>query len=95
MGWKFAFLKRMSTGKILEFVFKIWFLFAQDYSVQEYKKYLVDPAKIVVSIPAFGRSYTLANPESHLLGAKANDSGAPGPYTRTPGWISFNEVKFL
>jgi hypothetical protein len=62
--------------------------------VLEYKKYLVDLAKIVVSIPAYGRSYTLADPGLHQLGSKANASGAPGPYTRISGWLSFNEVRF-
>ncbi|XP_059469662.1 probable chitinase 10 [Neocloeon triangulifer] len=69
-----------------------WGYYNVNTSVYEHIKYQVDPAKIVLSVPAYGRSYTLVDPDSHTLGSKASAPGAAGPYTRTPGWISFNEL---
>ncbi|XP_065351590.1 chitinase-3-like protein 1 [Cloeon dipterum] len=63
-----------------------------NHSVFEHIKYGVDQAKIVVSVPAYGRSYTLANPASNSLGSVASAPGAAGPYTRISGWLSFNEL---
>jgi chitinase len=63
--------------------------------LQEYLKRDVDPSKLVLSVPAYGHSYTLVDPELHGLGEEAVSVGTPGPYTRSPGVLSFHEVSFF
>lgn len=51
----------------------------------------LDPEKLVVGIPFYGRSFTLAGKEKGL-GAPAKGAGKAGPFTRQDGTIGYNEV---
>ncbi|XP_015585084.1 acidic mammalian chitinase isoform X2 [Cephus cinctus] len=51
-----------------------------------------DPKKIVLGIPLYGRTFTLANPENNTPGSTANGPGIAGPYTREAGFIGYNEL---
>ncbi|XP_076659481.1 chitinase-3-like protein 1 [Halictus rubicundus] len=48
--------------------------------------------KLVVGIPSYGRSFTLANPGNNDVGAPTTGAGAAGPYTRQPGMLGYNEI---
>ena len=40
----------------------------------------------------YGRSFTLADPSKHEIGAPFTGPGSPGPYTREGGILGFNEI---
>jgi chitinase len=48
--------------------------------------------KLLVGIPLYGRTYILADPQNHGLGASIIANGTAGPYTREPGFLSYYEV---
>jgi chitinase len=48
--------------------------------------------KIVLGLPSYGRTYTLANPSSSGLGAPVYGTGNPGPYTQESGFLGYNEI---
>ncbi|CAF0915702.1 unnamed protein product [Rotaria sp. Silwood1] len=47
--------------------------------------------KIIIGIPAYGRSFTLSSRQTSLH-APANGPGYPGRYTKTRGFLSYYEV---
>ncbi|XP_035906232.1 chitotriosidase-1-like [Anopheles stephensi] len=47
--------------------------------------------KLVLGIPLYGRSFTLANAENSQIGAPAVGGGTAGPYTRQSGVMGYNE----
>ncbi|CAF1022242.1 unnamed protein product [Adineta ricciae] len=51
----------------------------------------VPRGKIVIGIPAYGRSYTLSS-EQKGLHSPTNGPGYPGQYTKTRGFLSYYEV---
>lgn len=53
-----------------------------------------DRAKIILGLPAFGRSFKLANKNDYQLMASANGPGPAGPYSAEEGMLTYLEVKF-
>ncbi|UJR30602.1 hypothetical protein I4U23_018127 [Adineta vaga] len=51
----------------------------------------VSREKLIIGIPAYGRSYTLST-EQKGLHAPTNGPGYPGQYTKTRGFLSYYEV---
>ncbi|XP_050423223.1 probable chitinase 10 [Adelges cooleyi] len=51
-----------------------------------------DPAKIVLGLPFYGQSYTLASSSEHGLGDPAKGPGIPGEYTQQPGMLAYYEI---
>ena len=51
--------------------------------------------KLVVGLPTYGRSFTLANPNLTDIGAPSVKGGSPGSFTREAGFLSFFEVSIL
>ncbi|XP_052893340.1 chitotriosidase-1 [Anopheles moucheti] len=47
--------------------------------------------KLVLGIPLYGRSFTLANAANSQTGAATVGGGTAGPYTREPGVMGYNE----
>lgn len=47
--------------------------------------------KLVLGIPLYGRSFTLANAANSEIGAPATGGGTAGPYTRQAGVMGYNE----
>jgi chitinase len=45
-----------------------------------------------LGVPAFGRTYTLQNPNKHDVGAPVKGWGEAGPFTQVQGFLGFNEV---
>ncbi|XP_078035249.1 chitotriosidase-1 isoform X3 [Augochlora pura] len=48
--------------------------------------------KLVVGIPSYGRTFTLANPNNNDIGAPTYGPGTAGPYTREAGMLGYNEI---
>ncbi|XP_075557071.1 uncharacterized protein LOC142589533 [Dermacentor variabilis] len=48
--------------------------------------------KLVLGVPFYARSYTLANPRLNYIGAPAKGKGEPGPVTATPGTLAYYEI---
>lgn len=48
--------------------------------------------KLVLGMPTYGRSFTLASSSDTGVGAPATGPGAPGPFTREAGLLAFYEV---
>lgn len=51
----------------------------------------VDKAKLSISVPFYGRSFSLLSEDNNKLGAPAK-AGIGGPFTKSPGTIGYNEV---
>lgn len=47
--------------------------------------------KVVMGIPTYGRSFTLASAET-AVGAPASGPGATGPITKSSGFLAYYEV---
>ncbi|XP_055626833.1 chitinase-3-like protein 1 [Toxorhynchites rutilus septentrionalis] len=48
--------------------------------------------KLVMGIPLYGRSFTLANAGNNFIGAPASGPGIAGPYSRELGVMGYNEL---
>ena len=48
--------------------------------------------KLVIGIPAYGRSFTLANPSENGIGSATIGPGKAGRYTREDGMLGYNEI---
>jgi chitinase len=59
-------------------------------------KYLLksgaSPDKLVLGVDFTGRTFTLADRNLHEIGSPSNGTGLRGPYTRTKGYLGYNEV---
>jgi chitinase len=64
----------------------------QDYSVNQWLSGGVNASKLLIGAPFYGRTYTLANPDNHGLGAPILGGGPAGPYTGELGFLSYYEV---
>jgi len=63
-----------------------------DYSVNQWIGGGFPASKLLISIPTYGRTYTLADPEDNGLGAPSLGNGEPGYYTGEPGFITYYEI---
>jgi hypothetical protein len=50
------------------------------------------PDKLVLGVQFSGRTFTLADKNSHEIGSASNVTGFKGPYTRTNRYLAYNEV---
>lgn len=53
-------------------------------------------SKLIVGIPFYGQSFTLAAPattrDQAAIGVKARGAGLPGPYTQQAGMLAYHEI---
>ena len=65
-------------------------------TVQAYLAAGIDPGKIVLGMPAYGRNYTVANPaqlaSSSGYGQPFSGPGPAGPATQIPGVLAYYEI---
>lgn len=55
----------------------------------------INPAKVVLGLGFYGRSYTLADPSCNRPGCQFTAGGPAGPCTNSIGTLSYGEVKRL
>lgn len=48
--------------------------------------------KLILGLPFYGRSFTLASSRDHDIGAPIYLPGLSGPYSREPGFLGYNEI---
>lgn len=65
-----------------------------DYTIQLLKSHGADPRKIIVGVPFYGQSFTLAAKVTKLVGegVSARGPGKPGEFTKQPGMLAYYEV---
>ncbi|XP_049290197.1 chitinase-3-like protein 1 [Anopheles funestus] len=68
-----------------------------DHSVNYWLSQGAPLTKLVLGVPAYGRTFTLSNSASNGLRAPSEGAGLPGPYTEQPGYMAYHEacVHFL
>ena len=66
----------------------------QDFSIQEWIKEGAPPEKILMGLPAYGRSFTLTNTSQFDIEAPALGGGKAGRYTQEEGFLAYYEVVF-
>ncbi|KAH9365086.1 hypothetical protein HPB48_010609 [Haemaphysalis longicornis] len=49
-------------------------------------------SQLVLGVPFFSRSFTLANPRKNTIGAPISGAGKPGPFTDTVGLLAYYEI---
>ena len=64
----------------------------QDWAVKYWVRLGLPRSKLMLGIPAFGRTWTLQHSLEHSVGSPALSAGNPGIYTRESGLLSFYEV---
>lgn len=70
----------------------IWYSVLQNWSVSYWLDNGASPEKLVVGLPSYGRSFTLANKKDNGVGAPTNGPGHPGTYSRESGILTYYEV---
>lgn len=50
------------------------------------------PNKMVLGVPLFGRTYTLANPQQNGIGSQTTGPGQAGRYTHEAGYLGYCEI---
>jgi chitinase len=48
--------------------------------------------KLVIGMPTYGRSFTLANPARYIVNSPSTGGGEAGKYTGEEGFMSYYEV---
>ncbi|XP_011893494.1 PREDICTED: chitotriosidase-1 [Cercocebus atys] len=63
-----------------------------DAAVQMWLQKGTPASKLILGMPTYGRSFTLASPSDTRVGAPATGSGTPGPFTKEGGILAHYEV---
>ncbi|XP_027976053.1 chitotriosidase-1 isoform X3 [Eumetopias jubatus] len=64
----------------------------QDSAVQLWLQRGTPANKLILGMPTYGRSFTLASPSDTGVGAPATGPGTPGPFTKQGGLLAYYEV---
>lgn len=67
--------------------------FNADFAVQYWISLGAPASKLVLGTPTYGRCWRLDSIENHGMLAPASQPGSAGPYTRSPGFLGYNEVR--
>jgi len=70
--------------------------FRKDLNIDATVRFYLDNGaqrdKLVLGIPTYGRSYTLANPDVHEIGSPATAPGLKGDGTKENGYLAYYEI---
>lgn len=69
----------------------MYFVF-QNFSIHYWIEQGAPPSKLVMGMPLYGQSFTLADPAERGLNAKTYGPGEAGEFTRAGGFLAFYEV---
>lgn len=68
---------------------------SKDFGIGIWLKNGAPAHKLVLGIPLFARTFTLARAEKNDLRAPTVGNGTEGPFTRSAGFMSYFEVTYL
>ncbi|GLV40355.1 Chitinase 7 [Carabus blaptoides fortunei] len=60
--------------------------------IQSWINHGADPAKLVLGMPTYGKSFTISNPSTNGVGVPSIGDGQAGPYTKQRGMLGYNEI---
>lgn len=84
---------RILNCLLIEIYFMKQYNFVQKACVNSWIRHGADPAKLVLGMPTYGKSFTLANPANNGVGVPSiGEGGEGGPYTKQTGMLGYNEV---
>uniref|UniRef100_A0A182QE01 chitinase n=1 Tax=Anopheles farauti TaxID=69004 RepID=A0A182QE01_9DIPT len=63
-----------------------------DHSVNYWLRQGAPASKLVLGVPAYGRTFTLSNVALNGLRAPSDGPGLAGPYTAQPGYMAYHEI---
>uniref|UniRef100_A0A182IVC1 chitinase n=1 Tax=Anopheles atroparvus TaxID=41427 RepID=A0A182IVC1_ANOAO len=63
-----------------------------DHSVSYWIRQGAPVAKLILGVPAYARTFTLADTANSALRAPSTGPGMAGPYTSQPGYLAYHEV---
>ncbi|XP_049548011.1 chitotriosidase-1-like [Anopheles darlingi] len=63
-----------------------------DHSVQHWLQEGAPSHKLILGVPAYGRSFRLANAFGYGVRAPSDEAGDAGPYTKEAGFLAYYEV---
>jgi len=63
-----------------------------DFSAKEWVRQGAPKEKLIIGMPVYGRTFTLADPVQFDIGAPATGGGDPGRYTGESGFLSYYEI---
>ncbi|XP_054260069.1 probable chitinase 2 [Macrosteles quadrilineatus] len=63
-----------------------------EYSVNYMLRNGIEPHKLVLGLPMYGRTFKTQSPNSDKLGSPSLNAAFSGPYTREDGFMGFNEI---
>lgn len=66
--------------------------FNANFTLNYWMELGADPSKIIMGIPMYGQSFSLANPKENGLNAKARGPGQAGEFTRQGGFLAYYEI---
>ena len=67
-------------------------LYHQDSAVQQWLQKGTPANKLILGMPTYGRSFTLASSLDTGVGVPATGPGTPGPFTKEGGLLAYFEV---
>ena len=70
-------------------------MYFQSASLNYWVRHGAPKNKLLLSVPAMGRTFKLAKEDENELGDDAVGAGQAGPYTATPGFMSYLEVNHI
>ncbi|KAL0810926.1 hypothetical protein ABMA28_010224 [Loxostege sticticalis] len=70
-------------------------LFTVENAVKYWLRAGCPPEKLVLGVPFYGRTFTLANANVNTPRSPAAGAGIAGPYTATSGFVGYNEFCYL
>ena len=74
---------------------QLFFFNFQNFTINYWIKQGADPKKIIMGMPMYGQSFSLADNNKHGLNAATYGGGEAGDSTRARGFLSYYEVSIL
>lgn len=73
-------------------VYNINLFILQNFSIQYWVQKGANPRKLIMGMPMYGQSFTLASAKNNSLNSRAYGGGEAGESTRARGFLGYYEV---